>query len=173
MRWPRRFSYSPGAFRVLCHQFATHREEADSFFQDVRHGPQSAPSTRQVRTLAVAMRKKNLSVYDIQRELGCRRVTGSRHQCSVVLMREEVSARLPRRRDDEPAGHGQAGGGAVANVEALDPFASLLPARRVGGLFLFVPLMREINLTRVLGKGRSSGIGHDSGPSRPSAAFWR
>jgi len=153
----RRFNYSPGAFRVLCHQFRHDREKRDSFFQNVRHGPQSAPSRDRVRTLAVAMRKKNLSIYDVQRELA-----GAGHKISTnalsVLMREEGFARLPRRRDDERPATVKPEVAAVANVEALD----LSPRSfrtRVGGLFLFVPLMREIDLPGVLSKVDLPGSG--------------
>ena len=63
----RRFGYAPGAFRVLCHQFRHDPAKRAGFFQPLKHGPQSAPVRDRVRSLAVAMRKKNLSVYDIQR----------------------------------------------------------------------------------------------------------
>lgn len=83
-----RFGYTPGAFRVLCHQFRHDDAKRSCFFQDVRHGPQVAPSRDRVRHLAVAMRKKSLSVYDIQRELA-----SAGHKISInalsVLMREE------------------------------------------------------------------------------------
>ena len=153
----RRFSYSPGAFRVLCHEFRHDREKRNSFFQNVRHGPQSAPARDRVRTLAVAMRKKNLSVYDIQRELAA-----AGHKISInalsVLMREEGFARLPRRRDDERPATVKAEAAAVANIDAVD----LSPRSfrtRVGGLFLFVPLMREIDLAGVLGRVDLPGSG--------------
>ena len=87
----RRFGYSLGAFRVLCHQFR-HRQP--------QRGPQSTPARDRVRDLAIAMRKRNLSVYDIQRELA---TTG--HAISIntltVLLPEEGFSRLPRRADDE------------------------------------------------------------------------
>jgi len=54
----RHFGYSPGAFRVLCHEFRHVPEKRASFFQHVKHGPQSAPVRDRVRDLAVAMRKK-------------------------------------------------------------------------------------------------------------------
>ena len=48
----------------------------------------------------VALRKRNLSVYDIQRELAA-----GEHHISInaltVLLREEGFARLPRRREEE------------------------------------------------------------------------
>ena len=64
-----RFGYSPGAFRVLCHQFRHDLSKRARFFQAIRRGPQAAPARDRVRERAVALRKRNLSVYDIQREL--------------------------------------------------------------------------------------------------------
>jgi hypothetical protein len=146
----RRFGYTPGAFRVLCHQFRHEPDKRHSFFQEVRHGPQAAPARDRVRELAVAMRKRNLSVYDIQREL-----VAAGHRISInalsVLMREEGFARLPRRRDEERPAAIRPKIAAVADVRSLD----LSPRSfrtRVGGLFLFVPLMRNIDLSRVLHK---------------------
>jgi hypothetical protein len=143
-----RFDYSPGAFRVLCHEFRHDPEKRNSFFQDVRHGPQAAPVRDRVRTLAIAMRKKNLSVYDIQRELAAAGHTISINALSV-LMREEGFERLPRRRDEERPITVKAEAAAVADIRAID----LSPhsfRTRVGGLFLFLPLMRDIDLRKVV-----------------------
>jgi hypothetical protein len=146
----RRFGYTPGAFRVLCHEFRHDPEKRDSFFPHVKHGPQSAPVRDRVRDLAVAMRKKNLSVYDIQRELAA-----AGHSISInalsTLLREEGFERLPRRRDDERPATIRPEAAAIANIQELD----LSPRSfrtRVGGLFLFVPLMERINLRSVLSK---------------------
>lgn len=65
----RRFRYSPASFRVLCHQFRHDPAKREAFFRQPQRGPRSAPARDQVRDLVVAMRKRNLSVYDIQREL--------------------------------------------------------------------------------------------------------
>ena len=153
----RRFGYSPGAFRVLCHEFRHVPEKRASFFQHVKHGPQIAPVRDRVRDLAVAMRKKNLSVYDIQHELAA-----AGHRISInalsTLMREEGFERLPRRRDDERPATIRPEAAAIANIRALD----LSPRSfrtRVGGLFLFVPLMERINLGRVLSKIDLPGSG--------------
>jgi len=73
-------------------------------------------------------------------------------------MHEEGFDRLPRRRDDERPVTVKPEAAAVANVKALD----LSPRSfrtRVGGLFLFVPLMGNINLRRVLGKVDLPGSG--------------
>ena len=39
----RRFGYSPGAFRVLCHQFRHDPEKRSAFFQRPQRGPRAAP----------------------------------------------------------------------------------------------------------------------------------
>jgi hypothetical protein len=153
----RKFGYTPGAFRVLCHQFRHDPEKRNSFFRDVQHGPQTSPVRDRVRTLAVAMRKKNLSVYDIQRELAA-----ASHKISInalsVLMREEGFDRLPRRRDEERPLTVKPEAAAVADIKAID----LSPRSfrtRLGGLFLFVPLMRNIDLRRVVRSADLPGSG--------------
>lgn len=60
----RRFGYQAGSFRILCHRFR--KEKDPAFFRDVPHGPQSQPKKDAVRERIVAMRKRNLSVYDIR-----------------------------------------------------------------------------------------------------------
>ena len=45
----RRFGYSAGAFRVLCHQFRHYPEKRPSFFRQPQRGPQSAPLRDRVR----------------------------------------------------------------------------------------------------------------------------
>ena len=96
----RRFGYSAGAFRVLCHQFRHNPEKRASFFRQPQRGPQSAPLRDRVRDLAVAMRKRNLSVYDMQRELTAAGQSVSINSL-IILLREEGFSRLPRRADEE------------------------------------------------------------------------
>jgi hypothetical protein len=152
-----RFGYTPGSFRVLCHEFRHDPEKRNAFFQEVKHGPQNAPVRDRVRDLTIAMRKKNLSVYDIQRELAA-----AGHGISInalsVLLREEGFERLPRRRDDERPATVKPEAAAIANINELD----LSPRSfrtRVGGLFFFIPLMAKVNLSRVLSKVDLPGSG--------------
>ena len=51
----RRFGYSVGAFRVLCHQFRHNPHKRASFFRQPQRGPQSTPARDRVREFAVAM----------------------------------------------------------------------------------------------------------------------
>src|SRR6516162_6269108 len=151
----RRFGYSPGSFRVLCHQFRHDSGKGTRFFQPVRHGTRDAPARDPIRDLAVAMRKRNLSVYDIQRELAA-----GGHAISVnalaVLLRAEGFARLPRRRDDERPDVRRPEIQAAADVRRLD----LEPRSfrtSLGGLFLFLPLMKDIRLQEVLRQAELPG----------------
>ena len=87
-----RFGYSPGAFRVLCHQFRHDPRKRASFFQAIRRGPQTAPARDRVRELAVTLRKRNLSAYDIQRELAAAGHTISINALSILLREEGLHA---------------------------------------------------------------------------------
>jgi hypothetical protein len=150
-----RFGYTPGSFRVLCHQFRHDPDKQRRFFQEATPGPRYAPARDQVRDLVVAMRKRNLSVYDIQHELA-----EAGHTISInalaVLLREEGFARLPRRLDDERPAPTRPATQATADVRAL----SLEPRSfrtRLGGLFFFVPLLKDIRLTDVVQQANLPG----------------
>jgi hypothetical protein len=151
----RRFAYSPGSFRVLCHQFRHDADKRERFFQEPRSGPQQAPARDRVRQLVVALRKRYFSVYDIQRELA-----GAGHSISIhsltILLGEEGFARLPRRRDDERPATVRAEPAAVADVRVLDQQPRTFRTR-LGGLFVFVPLMRELRLDHVVRRARLPG----------------
>lgn len=148
----RRFGYSQGFFRVLCHQFRHNPDKRASFFRQPQHGPQSAPTRDRVRALAVAMRKRNLSVYDMQRELAAAGHTISINSL-IILLREEGFSRLPRRADEERPPTIKPEIAEVADVRRLD----LSPRSfrtRLAGLFLFVPLLDRIDLQKVVTAAR-------------------
>jgi len=150
----RRFSYSPGSFRVLCHQFRHNPDKRSAFFRPLPR-LHSAPARDPVRERVVALRKRNLSVYDIQRELAAadRRISIN---ALTVLLREEGFARLPRRREEERPAALKADSAEVADVRRLD----LSPRSfrtTLAGLFLFVPLLEGIDLGRVVEAGRLPG----------------
>lgn len=147
-----RFAYAPGAFRVLCHQFRHSADKRAGFFQIPRPGPQLHPARDPVRERVVALRKRNLSVFDIQRELAEAGHTISINTLSLML-REEGFARLPRRRDDERPPTVRAEPAAIADVRELNLKARSFRTR-FGGLFLFVPLMRDLRLDDVVRQAR-------------------
>ena len=148
----RRFGYSAGAFRVLCHQFRHDPQKRASFFRQPHRGPQSSPARDRVRDLAVAMRKRNLSVYDMQRELATAGHTISINSLTVLL-REEGFSRLPRRADDERPVTVKPDVADVADVRRLDlsPSSFRTP---LAELFLFLPLLDRIDLQAVVTAAR-------------------
>jgi len=63
----KRFGYTPGSFRVLCHEFRKnpHRE----FFLLPAKGPRAAPKSIGSVQRSSPLRKQNLSIYDISQSL--------------------------------------------------------------------------------------------------------
>lgn len=149
----RRGGYTAGSFRVLVHQF---RQDPDrQFFLPPAKGPKSAPKTERLREKVIALRKQNLSIYDISQAL-TREVEPLSPVAVSLILKEEGFARLPRRQDEErpPATHPDAA--AVANVAALD----LSPRKfrtRFGGLFLFLPTLVPAHLDHILSQAGFPG----------------
>jgi transposase len=141
-----RFGYTEGSFRVLVHDFRQNPNR--QFFLPTSRGPQKAPKKDKVREHVIALRKQNLSIYDISRVLETKGRKISPVSVSIIL-NEEGFARLPRRRDEERPPTLKPTKGAVANVKHLD----LTPRHvntKFGGLFLFVPFLASIPFDKML-----------------------
>ena len=147
----RRFGYTPGSFRVLVHQFRQNPRR--DFFLKPAKGPQSAAKTDPVRDRVIALRKENLSIYDISRNLA-----HEGHPLSPVavaqILKDEGFARLPRRADDERPPGSRPTTADVADVRQLDLSPQSFRTK-FGGLFLFLPMLASIPLDRIL---RESGF---------------
>jgi len=130
----RRFGYTPGAFRVLCHAFR-HRQLPE-LFATGRTGPHGQPKKSRAVEQIVALRKRNYSVYEISQAL---REQGTPLSATAVreVLAAEGFAPLPRRLDAERPKRIGPSAEAVANVRdfVLSPREF---TTRVGGLFLFV-----------------------------------
>jgi hypothetical protein len=141
-----RFGYSPGSFRVLVHQFRQDPQRA--FFRASAKGPRTAPKKDRVRDRVVALRKQNLSIYDISATLRDEGQALSPAAVSVLL-KAEGFARLPRRLDEERPPGSRPTTAAVADVRQLD----LSPRSfrtQFGGVFLFLPSLAAIPFDRLL-----------------------
>jgi hypothetical protein len=123
----RSFGYSPGAFRVLCHQFRYDQRARELFVSASMGRPPGVRRQNSVREQVVTLRKKNYSVLDISRALGERglRVTQA---AARDILREEGFAPLPRRLDEERP---QLLGPAVQPVADVRDF-SLVYQKRLG-----------------------------------------
>jgi hypothetical protein len=141
-----RFGYTTASFRALIHQF---RQDPDRlFFLTPAKGPHASPKKTQLRTQVVALRKQNLSIYDISRSL---------HQAGQPLspaavahvLQEEGFAKLPRRADDERPPGTRPSVADVADVQHLDLQPRTLHTK-FGGLFLFLPLLATLPFDRLV-----------------------
>src|SRR5262249_46066906 len=108
-----------------------------------------------LRQQVVALRKQNLSVHDISRALA-RDGEALSPAAIAAILKEEGSARLPRRRDDERPDRPGPITADVADVRQLD-----LTPRAVhttfGGLFLFLPDLIAADLDVVLARSGFPG----------------
>jgi transposase len=131
----RRFGYSAGAFRVLCHAFR--RGDLPEFFAATRPGRHDQPKKSRAHDQIIALRKRNYSVYEISQTLKEQGMALSATAVREVLAAEGF-APLPRRLDEERPVRVGPNAQAVANVGdfVLSPREF---TTRMGGLFLFVP----------------------------------
>src|SRR5881397_701813 len=151
----RRFGYTPGSFRVLCHEFR--RNPRRPFFVSLIKSPQVVPKKERVRETVVGLRKQNLSIYDISRALAQSGKTLSPPAVAMIL-KQEGFARLPRRRDEERPPGTRPEVAAVANVNELD----LTPRQfrtKFGGLFLFMPYLAAVPLDKIFHQADLPGSG--------------
>ena len=131
----RAFGYSPAAFRVLCYNFC--HDPQPAFFLSTRPGPRTQPKKTAARSIIIALRKQNHSVYEISD-----RLKEQKHPLSPTavgeVLKAEGFARLPRRLDEDRP---------LVPCPTVEPVAdvrtfSLAPRRfltKCGGLFLFLP----------------------------------
>ena len=149
----RRFGYTPGSFRVLCHEFRQHPER--TFFLPPSKGPGPSAEKTAIRERIVGLRQQNLSVYDIRDALAEVGQTRSPAAISLIL-RQEGFARLPRRRDEERPDRERPDQARVADARELD----LSPRSfhtQFGGLFLFLPDLVRVDLDQVVTRAALPG----------------
>jgi hypothetical protein len=103
----------------------------------------------------IALRKQNLSIYDISDVLQTKGMKVSPVSVSIIL-KQEGFARLPRRRDEERPLATRPTPGAVADAKKLD-LAPRQVHTKFGGLFLFVPFLAAMPFDRMLVKAGFPG----------------
>jgi transposase len=141
-----RFGYTAGSFRSLVHQFRKNPER--SFFGPTPSERVQARRLDEERQRVIALRKQNLSIYDISQALAHEGRSLSPVAIASIL-KQEGFARLPRRLDEERPAGTRPTVADVADVRELQ----LEPRQfrtKFGGLFLFMPDLIASNLDRLL-----------------------
>lgn len=147
----RRFGYTAGSFHQLAHQFRGDPKR-QFFVDDARPGVKAEDTVKQK---VVALRKQNLSIYDISRALKKESIRRTPTAVAKVLQ-EEGFAKLPRRADEERPEVVKPTVADRADVRSL----SLEPRvvhTKFGGLFLFLPALVEMGFDRVTGRCKFPG----------------
>ena len=150
----RRFGYSLNTFRVMCSLFR--RNTTRHFFVEPRRGPRGKVAKDEcLRERIVALRKQNLSVYDIADHLQSdgRSLTAA---AIAAILKKEGFSRLPRRRDEERPTHSGPEKAAVADCAALD-LSERSFHTKFGGLFLFLPMLAQAPFDAIIEKAGFPG----------------
>jgi len=140
-----RFGYTLGSFHQLAHQFRNNPQR-QFFVDNPRPGVKADDNVRQK---IIALRKHNLSVYDISRALKRENIQRSPVAIGKVL-KEEGFARLARRADEERPEAVKPVQADRADVRALSREPRTI-GTKFGGLFLFLPALVEMGFNRVIG----------------------
>jgi hypothetical protein len=150
----RAFGYTPGSFRVLCHQFR--RDPEPQFFSAPLHGSRTRPHKSKAHEFVVALRKQNHSVYEISQAL---KEHGTPLSPTAVreVLREEGFAPLPRRADDERLERLGPIAEAVADVREFALLPGTRFTTRCGGLFLFLPDLARLQLEQLATRAKLPG----------------
>jgi hypothetical protein len=142
----KRFGYTPASFRILVHRYRRNRPVA--FFvasrREIKARQRSVARDQQV----IALRKQNLSIYDICRALAHDGQHLSPAGAASILKREGF-ARLSRRREEERPDAPGPIQAPIADVRQLD-LAPRSFRTRFGGLFLFLPDLIACGLDGIL-----------------------
>lgn len=147
-----RFNYTPGSFRLLCHQFRQNPEVP--FFLENRHALRAAAAAAKkppaLHERVIALRKQNCSIYDIQRALEQKHQSLSAPAIWKIL-KTHGFAKLPRRVDEERPVNARVEAAPVADARAF----SLEPRHfrtEFGGLFLFIPFLVAMRFEAVMAR---------------------
>jgi hypothetical protein len=140
-----RFGYTPGSFHQLAHHFRNDPRR-QFFVDDPRPGVKTDDNVRQK---IIALRKQNLSVYDISRALKREAIQRSPVAIGKAL-KEEGFAKLPRRADEERPEAVKPVQADRADVRVLSREPRTI-STKFGGLYLFLPALVEMGFNRVIG----------------------
>lgn len=143
----KRFGYTEGAFRNLCHQF---RQNSDRcFFVENTRKQQPDQKRDDTREAIIELRKRNLSIYDISDALKKDKSISLSPRAISVILKQEGFARLPRRQDEERPSGPRPDPAAVTDLRHFD-LAPQSFRTHFGGLFLFLPYLAQMPFDQIV-----------------------
>lgn len=148
------FGYSEGTFRVMCSDFRKNHNR--KFFLPSHHGPEKRVSKSDaLKQRIIALRKKNLSAYDIAMQLNADGRSLSVPSIAKVL-KEEGFSRLHRRKEEDRPNRNAVEKAPVANAQELD-LTDRYFSTKFGGLFLLLPILAKMPMEHIVGKAKLPG----------------
>ena len=153
-----RFELHPGTVQAVVRDFAAD-PDLSGFFTVTRTGPKTSPKRRAVRERVVTLRREHRTLGEIREQL-----VDEGHDISesylATILREEGFSRLPRGGRPPRPGERARDGSEVPDVADVDQL-SLEDGRiiytDVAGLFLFVPLLLELEFVRAVSAAQYPG----------------
>ena len=138
-----RFGYTANTLSVLASHFRSGK--LGPFFIEGKTGPKSRPKRDPVRDTVISLRKKNYSIYDIERVLKDEDQHLSARSVWEIL-NEAGFSRLPRRLDEERPEKAKPEPAPKADRRQLDLSPDQIVHTAAAGLFLFIPDILELEI---------------------------
>jgi transposase len=150
----KKFGYSHGSFRQLCHAFVN--DPDPQFFITPKHGPQVQPKKDLAREKIIALRKQNYSVSEISEALKESGIPLSAMAVDEVLKAEgfaPLARRSRQERPDVPRPNVEA----VADVRLFSAPEEGEFNTSCGGLFLFLPDLVRLKVSEIANQSKLPG----------------
>jgi hypothetical protein len=148
----RRFHLHVGSVRAIVRDFARN-PDVHAFFPTAQPGRKASPKRDAIRDRACALRRQGFTLADIHATLDQEGHTVSESYLFRVLQRAGLATtrqRRPRRRPGERANDGSVVPD-VATVQELSLEDGRQFPTKVAGLFLFLPLLLDLDLPQAVG----------------------
>lgn len=150
----KQFGYAFYTFQSIVRDF---RQQKLEFFPEKKKGPKGPTTPHQVIEKIIALRKRNLSIYDIYEVLEGENLRVSINTLSRIL-REDGFSKLPRRTSDE-RGLSKRNTLIPQKSHRLD-YDNLSKGRfncQVSGVYLFIPYMLQLGLDELIERSSLPG----------------
>ena len=147
----KRFHLHVGTVRAIVHDFAR-TPNLNAFFATARTGPQMSPKRAAIGDRACELRRQGATLADIRATLQGEGFDVSESYLFRLLRREGLAASRQRRPTPQPGEHAKDGSLVpdIADVRALSLENGRQFPTKVAGLFLFLPLLLDLELPQAV-----------------------